>query len=89
MITRVCDRCGQPIDEGALRYEAKVQVYAAYDPLEITFEDLAKDYTKEIDRLVEECKDLSEEKLMKDVYIGFRELPILQTVLIGNQNVIT
>jgi general secretion pathway protein D len=26
MTTRLCDRCGQPIDQGALRYIAKIQV---------------------------------------------------------------
>ena len=40
MPTRLCDRCGQLIEEGALRYIAKIQVYAAYDPLNVDFEDL-------------------------------------------------
>jgi hypothetical protein len=31
MPTRLCDRCGQLIEEGALRYIAKIQVYAAYE----------------------------------------------------------
>jgi hypothetical protein len=72
MVTRVCDRCGQPIEEGALRYEAKIQVFAAYDPLEITFEDLTKDHTAEIERVAKECEGLSEEALMRDVYVDFR-----------------
>jgi len=72
MITRVCDRCGQPVEEGSLRYEAKIQVYAAYDPLEITFEDLSRDYTAEINRLLQECKGLTEKDLMRDVYMDFR-----------------
>ncbi|MFH0952794.1 MAG: hypothetical protein V1873_00535 [Verrucomicrobiota bacterium] len=71
MITRVCDRCGQPIEEGGLRYEAKIQVFAAYDPLEISFEDLAADHTEEIRQIIEKCGDLTEEELMKDVYLDF------------------
>lgn len=71
MITRVCDRCGQPMEEGALRYEAKIQVFAAYDPLNITFEDLEKDHTAELKKLQEECRGLSEQELMKGVYVDF------------------
>lgn len=71
MITRACDRCGQPIEEGALRYEAKIQVFAAYDPLDITFEDLEKDHSRELKKLLDECRGLSEEELMRDVYVDF------------------
>lgn len=71
MITRACDRCGQPIEDGALRYEARIQVFAAYDPLDITFEDLSLDHSAEIRRILAECKDVSEEELMKDVYVEF------------------
>ncbi len=69
---RQCARCGQPIETGALRYVAKIQVYAAYDPLEITFEDLSRDHSDEITRLVEQCADMTEEELMRDVYVQFQ-----------------
>jgi ribosomal protein S14 len=72
MITRACDRCGQPIDEGALRYEARIQVFAAYDPLDISFDDISRDHTEEIRRIVEQCKDVTQEELMKDVYLEFQ-----------------
>jgi len=71
MITRVCDRCGQPIEDGTLRYEARIQVFAAYDPLEISFDDLTQDHSAEIAKIVEQCKDLTEEDLMRDVYLDF------------------
>ncbi|MBU1693215.1 MAG: hypothetical protein KJ726_02815 [Verrucomicrobia bacterium] len=71
MISRVCDRCGQPIEARALRYIARIQVYAAYDPLEITFDDLSRDFTAEMRRILEECRDLTEEDLMRDVYVDF------------------
>lgn len=51
---------------------AKIQVYAAYDPLNITFQDLQRDYTKEMREILEKCKDLSEEDLMRDVYVQFQ-----------------
>lgn len=72
MPIRLCDRCGQPIEEGALRYTAKIQVYAAYDPLEITFDDLKRDYSDEIKRILVQCQDLSEEELMRDVFVEFQ-----------------
>ncbi len=71
MITRICDKCGQPIEEGALRYVARIQVYAAYDPLNITFEDLERDHSEEIRKLAEECRGMTEEELMRDVYVDF------------------
>ncbi|MGD0016723.1 MAG: hypothetical protein ABSC38_04295 [Verrucomicrobiia bacterium] len=72
MITRICDRCGQPLEQGALRYVAKIQVFAAYDPLEITFEDLMRDHSDDIKKILEQCKDLTEEDLMRDVFVDFR-----------------
>ncbi|HOW97567.1 MAG TPA: hypothetical protein P5567_06565 [Kiritimatiellia bacterium] len=71
MISRICDRFGQPLETGGLRYIARIQVYAAYDPLEITFDDLGRDYSAEIRRIIEECRDLTEEELMRDVYVDF------------------
>ncbi|MBI4327366.1 MAG: hypothetical protein HY674_19195 [Chloroflexi bacterium] len=71
MITHFCDRCGQPIEKGALRYVAKIQVFAAYDPLEITFEDLITDPSREIKQILTQCEGLTEEELMRDVYVQF------------------
>lgn len=71
MINRICDRCGSPIEPNALRYIARIQVYAAYDPLEITFEDLARDYTDEMRKILEQCANMTEEELMRDVYVEF------------------
>ncbi len=72
MPTRLCDRCGQLIEEGALRYIAKIQVYAAYDPLNVSFEDSTRDHTDEIKEILKRCQDLTEEELMQDVYVDFQ-----------------
>jgi hypothetical protein len=72
MPTRLCDRCGQLIEEGALRYVAKIQVFAAYDPLNVDFADMTRDYTNEIKEILKRCEDLSEEELMQDVYVDFQ-----------------
>jgi hypothetical protein len=70
--THQCDRCGQAIEKGALRYVAKIQVFAAYDPLEITFEDLTRDHSQDIDALLKQCADMTAEELMRDVYVDFQ-----------------
>jgi hypothetical protein len=71
MITHICDRCARPIEKGQLRYVAKIQVLAAADPLEITLEDLLSDTRREMDALLAQCEELSEEELMRDVYVKF------------------
>lgn len=72
MTTRLCDRCGQLIEERALRYIARIQVYAAYDPLQIDFADMTRDHTEEIKAVLKSCEELSEEELMRDVYVEFQ-----------------
>jgi len=72
MKKRLCDRCGKPIRKKELRYIAKIQVYAAYDPLEITFEDLVRDHTAEIEEILRQCEDMTEDELMRDVYVEFQ-----------------
>jgi hypothetical protein len=71
MITHICDRCGRPLENGHLRYTARITVYAAADPLEITLEDLLRDTRQEMRRVLEQCEELSEEELMRDVWVEF------------------
>lgn len=72
MTHRTCDRCGKVIAEGDLRYVAKIQVFAAYDPLNITFDDLLRDHTRDIEQLLRECEEMTEEELIRDVYVDFQ-----------------
>ena len=71
MITHICDRCGRPIEQGQLRYVARIEVFAAADPLEITLEDLLRDTRREMASLLQQCQELTEEELMRDVYVKF------------------
>lgn len=68
---RICDSCGQPLETGAVRYIAHIEVYAAYDPLEVTLDDLLRDHTREIEQIYEQCAGLTEEELMREVYVEF------------------
>lgn len=69
MITHICDRCGRPMEKGAVRYIAKIQVFAASDTLEISLDDLLGDPASRMERLLEQCAGLTEEELMRDVFV--------------------
>jgi hypothetical protein len=72
MITHICDRCGRPIERGQIRYTARIQVFAAADPMEITLDDLLRDTRQEMDEIIGQCEPLSERELMRDVYVEFQ-----------------
>ncbi len=73
MIHFTCDMCGKTLlaDEDT-RYVVKVEVYAAYDPMELTSEDLEEDRTDEIQDLLGEMADTDAEDLEDQVYKTFR-----------------
>jgi hypothetical protein len=50
----------------------KVEVYAAYDPMEITAEDLEQDHSDQVNQLLENMKNLSAEEAEEQVYKKFR-----------------
>lgn len=64
-----CDRCGKTLllDEN-VRYKVRIEVYAAYDPMEISADDLARDHQEEIRRLLEKAEDMSPEEAQDSVY---------------------
>lgn len=73
MITHFCDRCGKPIFKGETRYVVNMKIYAAADqPLEITVDDLFQNHLAEIERIIEETASMSEEELMRDVYVEYK-----------------
>ena len=71
MMTRLCDRCGQPIPRDQLRYLAKIQVFAASDPLEISQDDLQRNHDRELEAILQQCAGMSEAELMRDVFVEF------------------
>jgi len=73
MIHFTCDMCGKTLlaDEDT-RFVVKVEVYAAYDPMEITEEDLREDHGDEISDLLAELEDADPEELENKVYKTFR-----------------
>lgn len=64
-----CDRCGKPLLIGErVRYLVRIEVKAAYDPLELTREDLEGDLQAEIRRLIERMKEMDPQALEDQVY---------------------
>lgn len=68
----ICDMCGSRIERDKLRYVLKMNVFAAYDTLEISPADLARDYEEEIRKLVEKMKEMDPKQLEEDVSKQFR-----------------
>ena len=68
-----CDACGRPLLlESDVRYEVSIEAKAAYDPLEITSEDLKKDHRREMAELIRKMDGISEAEAMDQVFRKFR-----------------
>ncbi len=68
-----CDACGNGLLlESNVRYEVRIEVKSAYDPLEITREDLEQDTEAEMKRLARQMERLTEQQAMDQVYREFR-----------------
>ena len=68
-----CDLCGKELlVEEDLRYVAKIEVYAAYDPLEITEDDLEDDHMEQIGELIKSMEHMDQQELEDQVYKSFR-----------------
>jgi hypothetical protein len=67
-----CDLCGKAllVEEG-VRYEARIQVYAAYDPLELTAADLAQDTRERLRRVLEQLRRMDPQEAEDSVYREF------------------
>lgn len=64
-----CDLCGKPllVDED-VRYVVRIEVFAAYDPMELTEDDLKADRLKEIRELSRRMAGMDPKELEDQVY---------------------
>jgi hypothetical protein len=72
MITHICDRCGRPIFADETRYIARIEVFAAPDLPAFTMDDLQRDHSAEMQRLIDQCEGLTEEELMREVHVEMK-----------------
>ena len=64
-----CDLCGKPLlATEPVRYEVRIEVRAAYDPLEITPDDLAQDHRPEIRALLRRLEGIDPREIEDSVY---------------------
>ena len=67
-----CDFCGKELrPDKELRYEMKVEIKAAYDPLQVGEEELTKDFRAEIAKVLEELSGISAEDAQDQIYREF------------------
>jgi hypothetical protein len=67
-----CDRCGNGLLlDAPVRYEVRIEVKSAYDPLELTDEDLAN-AAGQLKQAVDAVQNLSAEEAQDEVYREFR-----------------
>ena len=73
MVHYTCDMCGKALllDED-VRYVVKIEVYAAYDPMEVTEEEIDEDHTEELNQLCESLENADEREVEEQVYKTFR-----------------
>lgn len=68
-----CDGCGEPLlVDSNVRYVVKIEVYAAYDPLEITEEDLGADDLHAWERLIKDVEGADPEELKSEIHMTLR-----------------
>ena len=67
-----CDLCGKNLlVESEVRYELRMEVKAAYDPLTLEDKDLHKDYRAAIAQVLRQLEGLSAEEAQNQVYRVF------------------
>jgi hypothetical protein len=82
-----CDRCGKELlKDSDVRYEVRIEVKAAYDPLNVTEEDLAKNFREEIARMLQQLEGISVAEAQNQVYrlFEFDLCPACQRAYIRN-----
>jgi hypothetical protein len=83
----ICDLCGQELlQTNTVRYEVKIEVRAAYDPLNVTDEDLEQDFRAEFGNVLRQLDGLSTEDAQSQVYrlFEFDLCPVCQRGYVAN-----
>ncbi len=69
----VCDGCGATLLlDSDVRYVVDVRGYAAYDPMEITADDLDRDFGADMNKLIDELRRQDAKSAEEDVHKEMR-----------------
>jgi hypothetical protein len=67
-----CDLCGKEFEAAEeVRYEVRIEVRAAYDPLRLGAEDMNKNYRAEIAKVLRQLEGLSTPEAQDQVFRAF------------------
>lgn len=73
MLHYSCDLCKRPLDpQDDLRYVVKLEVYAAFDPLQIDERDEDCDHLEDLQDILEQSDEAASQQLGDDVYQQLR-----------------
>jgi hypothetical protein len=73
MVHYSCDLCKRPLDpQDDLRYVVKLEVYAAFDPMEVEDSDTDNDNLQNLSDLLERLDDARSSDVGEDVYQQLR-----------------
>ncbi len=73
MLHYSCDLCKRPLDSAnELRYVVKLEVYAAFDPLQVDDAEDDRDNLQELHEILERMDDAADEAIGDDVYQQLR-----------------
>lgn len=65
----VCDACGDTLLlESDVRYVVRIEGFAAYDPMELSRQDLSRDLDAEMRRLLQDLEKLSTDSAQDQVH---------------------
>ena len=67
-----CAKCGRTLKKSQPRYITKIVSYAAYDPLEISFDDLRLNIDRELARILASLKRKRAKNLTEDIIKTFQ-----------------
>lgn len=73
MIKYICDRCSALMEKEKLRYQVRLEIFAAYDSLEFKEADKrsSQDIRREIEDLIKQMEDMDEQELQDQVHVKF------------------
>jgi len=68
-----CDMCGKMLlEDEDTRYIVRIEVFAAYDTMELTTDQLGRDPSEEMARLLDLMERMDPQELEDQVYKAFR-----------------
>lgn len=73
MIKYICDRCNAMLEKERIRYQLRIELFAAFDGLEFSEKDLraGRDTKKEIADLIRRLEDMDPRQLEDQVHVKF------------------